>query len=334
MSARQSILDDILESVTAEEWLALEDGSRLLVVSDFNRATLLRLRELDPPDGEVDDERVALLQSRLVAYLREQLPDKPDAHRFIVSSCIGLAFVLCEPLHPIESTGIRFRVNDGAATYYCPARENQRGSLCEFCVCRDMGEWESHAQRMAAACASRHGEASAHIARAAFDAGLLETGVIPTSELAFHESVRKICEENSCGAYGKTWACPPAIGDLASCRERCLGFEHMQLVSCAYLLDDEFDFENVSRHMADFDGKIDTLAEAVRRSVPNALVLSNEGCSRCAQCTWPDAPCRFPEKLHPSIEGFGFVVSELAEKAGIRYYNGPRTVTFFGGVLY
>lgn len=105
----------------------------------------------------------------------------------------------------------------------------------------------------------------------------------------------------------------------------------------AYLIDDqddEFDFESVPRFMADFDTRIDRLAESVRFIVPEALVPSNEGCSRCARCTWSDAPCRFPEKLHPPIEGFGLVVNELAEDAGVRYNNGLKTVTFFGGVLY
>lgn len=28
--------------------------------------------------------------------------------------------------------------------------------------------------------------------------------------------MRQVCEGNSCGAYDKTWACPPAVGDLAT----------------------------------------------------------------------------------------------------------------------
>ena len=57
-------------------------------------------------------------------------------------------------------------------------------------------------------------------------------------------------------------------------------------------------------------------------------------CGRCASCTYPDAPCRFPEELYHSLEGYGFNVSELAGQAGIRYMNGPSTVTFLGAVLY
>ncbi|MBE6032659.1 MAG: hypothetical protein E7224_05645 [Clostridiales bacterium] len=46
--------------------------------------------------------------------------------------------------------------------------------------------------------------------------------------------------------------------------------------------------------------------------------------------TVPDAPCRFPEELSPSVEGYGIFVTPLAKKAGIPYYGGPDTVTYFG----
>lgn len=35
-----------------------------------------------------------------------------------------------------------------------------------------------------------------------------------------------------------------------------------------------------------------------------------------------------------SIEGYGLSVPQLAEAAGMRYSNGPNTVTFFGAILY
>ena len=60
------------------------------------------------------------------------------------------------------------------------------------------------------------------------------------------------------------------------------------------------------------------------------LLLNNEGCTRCDECTYPDAPCRFPEKLYPSIEGYGFLVSALAKQAGIPYIGKPTELRYFG----
>ena len=79
---------------------------------------------------------------------------------------------------------------------------------------------------------------------------------------------------------------------------------------------------------------VGSLEDCRERVGHHYLLLSNEGCGRCSQCTWPDAPCRFPEKLHHSLEGYGFIVSELANLAGIPYNGGPNTVTFFGALLY
>lgn len=141
--SKQALLDEILAGITPEEWQALEDGSNMLPVNDFNRGTLLRLRKFAPPLEEVAADRVELLRVQLANYLEEQLPDKPNAHRFIVASCIGLAYILCEPMHPIESTGIRLLACGGTTTYYCPIREDHEGSLCNHCVCRIMDELSS-----------------------------------------------------------------------------------------------------------------------------------------------------------------------------------------------
>lgn len=79
---------------------------------------------------------------------------------------------------------------------------------------------------------------------------------------------------------------------------------------------------------------IQRAADPIRQEFPEALILSNESCDRCKKCTWPDSPCRFPDKCFHSIEGYGFLVSELAQRAGIRYLHGPGSVTFFGAVFY
>ena len=43
---------------------------------------------------------------------------------------------------------------------------------------------------------------------------------LPAKELTFSENVRKICREE-CPRYGTSWACPPAVGTVTECRERC-----------------------------------------------------------------------------------------------------------------
>ena len=170
------------------------------------------------------------------------------------------------------------------------------------------------------------------IRRSVETCGFHESGAIATAQLEFSEEIRHICE-TGCRNYGKSWACPPAVGTVAQCAQRCREFETLLLLSAKYELEDSFDFEGMMEGMRDFKRLMERLDDTLRGKVEHYQLLSNEGCGRCKTCTYPDAPCRFEEKLHHSIEGYGLNVSELAKMAGVRYNNGPNTVTYFGGVL-
>ena len=64
------------------------------------------------------------------------------------------------------------------------------------------------------------------------------------------------------------------------------------------------------------------------------LSLGCGGCNECPDCTYPDSPCRFPEKAVPPVESFGIDVGLLAERKGLTYYAGDGIVTFFCTILY
>ena len=128
-------------------------------------------------------------------------------------------------------------------------------------------------------------------------------GEVPMASLRFRQEIRAVCEENRCRNYGRSWACPPAVGTLEECRARCLGYGSFLLLSRTYPLEDSWDFEAMGEAHRDFQRQIDGLDDALQASGAGSfLLLGNEGCIRCRACTWPDGPCRFPEKLHPSLE--------------------------------
>ena len=156
--------------------------------------------------------------------------------------------------------------------------------------------------------------------------GVTAYGIIAPSSIEFSDEVRRLCEENRCGNYARTWACPPAVGTLDDCRTRILSHAHALVFSTAYPLEDSFDWEGMTRGHRAFKQVCDDLHRHLRAP---ALLLSNEGCLRCAACAYPE-PCRFPDRLFPSLEGYGILVNKLAESAGVPYLNGPLTVTYFG----
>ncbi len=325
---------EILSAFTKEEWAALESGRNSVPVSSFNREILLELREREDFSGEAEDRAVRALGETVENYLRQYWAEEPGAHKYVVSVCLAMTFLYEKPMHPPEKAQYRCLVRDGKTRYFCPAREPGEGSVCEFCLSEPMHTLEERWAALEAETARKEGRVSALVQREIFRAGFQDSGVTQTGALRFYREVRETCEGNRCRGYDRSWACPPAVGSLEECRARVLGYEKLQLFSKAYPLGDSMDFSAAGKAMGDFKECARALGKRLRPRLEKLLILSNEGCGRCERCTWPEAPCRFPDELQPSIEGFGFVVSELAKQAGIPYMNGKNTVTFFGAVLY
>ena len=73
---------------------------------------------------------------------------------------------------------------------------------------------------------------------------------------------------------------------------------------------------------------------ALREQGVETYPLSTESCAVCDRCTYPDAPCRFPERMFPCVESHGILVLELAELFGIDFQPQGNIVTWFSLILY
>lgn len=177
-------------------------------------------------------------------------------------------------------------------------------------------------------------ETLSKIEKIAVTSNLFEYGYVEIENLKYYQEVRTICEGNSCRNYGTSWACPPAIGTIAECKERVQQYNKMLLFTRKYELEDSFDFESMVAGLKDFKQTVDKFQQNLYGILSAYLLLSNEGCGRCSECTYPNASCRFPQLLHHSLEGYGFIIKELADEAGIHYNNGSNTVTYFGALLF
>ena len=165
--------------------------------------------------------------------------------------------------------------------------------------------------------------------------GVYECGFVNAAEIGVSPMVRTLCEKNACGAYGKTWACPPGVGTIEECGLKIHSFTTAFVFSTRHELEDSYDFEGMMEGKKTHETIVPKVVTLFREHFGNAIkVLSTEGCSRCKTCTYPDAPCRFPETLHPSIESYGVEVNILAQKAGICYHNGKNTVTYHSCILF
>ncbi|MBR3842663.1 MAG: DUF2284 domain-containing protein [Christensenellaceae bacterium] len=158
--------------------------------------------------------------------------------------------------------------------------------------------------------------------------------LIKTTEIPFSESVVKACEANYCGMYGKTWTCPPGVGKAEDWQKKVLSYENALVFSCKYDLEDSFDFEGMTEGQQKTKEIFLSIVDAMKKDGCNFMGLSCSGCNICEKCTYPDAPCRFPEKAIPSVEATGIYVVDLAKKTGIHYHNGANTVTYFCTIMF
>ncbi|NTW71162.1 MAG: DUF2284 domain-containing protein [Eubacteriaceae bacterium] len=152
--------------------------------------------------------------------------------------------------------------------------------------------------------------------------------------ILFSDEVRGLCEKNSCGMYGTSWACPPAVGTMEECKEKCFRYENAFMFTTATEMKNSFDIKGWHEARIKHEKLTDKVADLFRKEYENPLVLSTEGCTLCAVCTYPDSPCRFPERMYPAIEGYGILVTKQAEFCGIHYNNGPNTVTYFSIIFF
>ena len=162
---------------------------------------------------------------------------------------------------------------------------------------------------------------------------LMQYEFIGTDELLFSENVRHICEAE-CPMYGTTWACPPAVGTVAECRARCMEYKQALLITTVA---EVTDIENMTETLATRSAHEEIarqVQDCLRKYVSDVKVLSTEACAICEVCAYPDAPCRFPDKMFPCVESYGIVVTDIAEKYGISFLNGGNIVTWFSILLY
>lgn len=158
-------------------------------------------------------------------------------------------------------------------------------------------------------------------------------GFLKPDDIVFSEMVRYICE-TECPRYGKTWACPPAVGTVDECRERCRKYTDVLLfTSLAEVTDTALLNETLETRKAHEEITRGICKEFEEAGV-EYLALSSESCDLCENCAYPDAPCRFPEHMMPCIESFGILVTESAEKCGIDFFYDNTTVTWFGMIFF
>ncbi len=171
-----------------------------------------------------------------------------------------------------------------------------------------------------------------YIIRTALKLGASAASEIAPAKIVFYPELLDMCEMNSCGKYASCWCCPPACGEAKRLFAQISAHENGVVFQRVGTLEDSFDYEGMNEAGKEFS----RLASALKQKLAptGALVLGAGGCHLCESCTYPAAPCRFPDKNTAAVEACGINVSELCALAGLNYINGQNTVTYSGLIAF
>lgn len=130
---RKDLKQQLLNNITSEEWIQLEQKSEDFIINDFNRGVMLRLKENKTKSLEtVPEKEIEQLSDELKDYLNQYMQDQPQAHKWIIFACIYLTYIEQVPMHPQDKVNWIKR-EDG---YFCPYYSGE--GACLYCMCEKL----------------------------------------------------------------------------------------------------------------------------------------------------------------------------------------------------
>ena len=148
------------------------------------------------------------------------------------------------------------------------------------------------------------------------------------NELEFNDRIRWICR-HECPMYGRSWACPPAVGEVAECKEKCLAFQNCLMIATITEVADIADIDETLATRPEHEEVTNQVRDLLLAEGVEPYVLSTEACSVCQRCAYLDGqPCRLPEKMHPCVESHGINVVPVMERCGLEFQFGANIVTW------
>jgi predicted metal-binding protein len=167
-----------------------------------------------------------------------------------------------------------------------------------------------------------------NLKKRALDAGFDDAGYLDVSKLEFLQDVRDMCAADKCHSYNRSWSCPPAAPSLDEMRETVKRYSGGILVQTVGHMEDSLDFEEMMASAKRHGENFDRLREALLPEYPGMYPMGAGGCARCQPCSYPGAPCRFPDKLTYSMEACGLFVSRVCTDNGMKYNHGKDTICY------
>jgi len=152
---------------------------------------------------------------------------------------------------------------------------------------------------------------------------------IDPQKLEFSQRIRWICQ-NECPMYGKSWACPPGVGEVDHCAQKCQSYDSCLMVGTITEIEDIADIEAALRTRPEHESITNQIRDMFRQQGVEPYILSTEACSVCERCAILDGePCRLPDRMHPCVESHGINLIPTLEENGLDFQYGDNIVTWY-----
>ena len=147
--------------------------------------------------------------------------------------------------------------------------------------------------------------------------------------LEFSQRIRWICE-HECPRYGQSWACPPGVGTVEQCRDKCLAYDSCLMIGTITECDDICDIAATLATRPDHEALTDQVRDIMRELGAEPYILSTDSCAICSNCTYPEGkPCRHQDRMHPCVESHGINVIPTLEENGLDFQYGDNIITWY-----
>lgn len=152
---------------------------------------------------------------------------------------------------------------------------------------------------------------------------------IDPKSLEFSQRIRYICQAE-CPMYGRTWACPPGVGSVEDCQNRCLSYDNCLLIGTIVEAEDITNIEATLATRPEHEDVTNQVRDILRGMGIEPYILSTEACALCDRCAILDGqPCRHPEYMHPCVESHGINVIPTLEENGLEFQYGGNIITWY-----
>jgi predicted metal-binding protein len=157
---------------------------------------------------------------------------------------------------------------------------------------------------------------------------------IDPQKIEFSQRIRWICQ-NECPMYGKSWACPPGVGEVEQCRAKCQSYEKCLLIGTITETEDIASMEDSLKTRPAHEKVTNQVRDLMQEQGVQPYILSTEACEVCARCAILDGlPCRMPDRMHPCVESHGINLIPTLEENGLDFQYGGNIITWYSLLFY